>query len=464
MLGRRLACTLSEVIRSSVRTIVLGLALSGCGATTVASPTPTQPGGSGTAAAPPAPTSPTAAPSPVTGPASAGAVADAGTLYLLGDDDQIYRYDGPTGSIDPRWARSTFGPRTSSGVYALGREGGAELLGWDGAKTAIECGARFVTSIVPGIGCASVGDDGVSVQLVGERSARRILPADWGASAPILSPDGRRIAVVRAIERRPPGPGMDPGLAALWVIEPDGRSHEVYRPAGRGVLSAPQWSPDGTKLIVRQTDTTSASFAADLLGISTVLIDLGTATSRSLGATRSETWSRDGRLAFVRGGYRMTWYGKQLWMVDRDGGEHRLAGDTHRVALAPAWAPRDEIAWVDGPATELGDGDGYIDGRGAGQRTAVIRRAGTDRPVACADGRVVEGVAWSNDAAKLLLLCRKPGREERPLELWLYRLADDTATPLVTNLPSDRVARGFGFYGAQPPLTVIAAWSLAASR
>lgn len=453
---------MSEVTRSSVRTVVLGLALIGCGATSPASGI--LPAGSDTASTSRAPASPSAAPAAVTRPASAGAVADAGTLYLQGDDDQIYRYDGATGSIDPRWARSTFGPRTSSGVYAVGREGGAELLGWDGAKAAIECGGRFVTSIVPGIACASVGDDGVYVQLAGERSARRVLPSDWGASAPILSPDGRRIAVVRVIERRPPGPGMDPGLAALWVIDPDGRPHEVYRPAGRGVLSAPAWSPDGTKLLVRQAETTSASFAADLVGISTVLIDLGTEASRSLGATRSETWSRDGRLAFVRGGGRMTWHDKELWVVEADGGEHRLAGDTHRVALAPAWAPRDEIAWIDGPATERADGDGYVDGRGAGQRTAVIRRAGTDRPVACAAGRVVEGVAWSDDATKLLLLCRTPGRAERPLELWLYRLADDTETPLVTNLPSDRLAGGFGFYGAQPSVIAIAGWSLAASR
>lgn len=398
-----------------------------------------------------------------TGPVSAGAVSDAGVVFVIGADDQIHRYDGSTGALAAVAGRSSFGPRTAAGVFIFGREGGAALLGWDGRTSDTTCGGRFVTSVTPGVGCTGLGDDGVYVQLGADAAPRRILPADWGAGATALSPDGLRIAVVRRLEQRPPGPGLDPGLSALWIIEPDGRPYEVYRPSAHAVLTAPVWSPDGTKLIVRQNESTSASFAADLVGIETVVVDLSTRASYVLGHARSETWSSGGALAFVLGQGRETWREKHLWVLYRDGRRDRVAGDAGRVALAPAWGPGDRIAWVDGPTSEAGDGDGYIDGAGAGRRVGIVGGLPA-RAVRCGAGRAVEGLTWSESGGALLLLCRKPGSDPRPLELWLYRLTTDTAIPLVTNLPSDRIAGGFGFYGAQPAISSVAAWSLALSR
>ncbi len=73
--------------------------------------------------------------------------------------------------------------------------------------------------------------------------------------------------------------------------------------------------------------------------------------------------------------------------------------------------------------------------------------------VQCDGGRVAEGVRWSSDGDALLLLCRKPGRDPFPLELWLYRLGDGTSAPLVTGLVgAPPQAAGFGFHGAQPSL------------
>jgi hypothetical protein len=231
------------------------------------------------------------------------------------------------------------------------------------------------------------------------------------------------------------------------------------------VLVTPVWSPDGTKAIVRQIESTSNSFAADGVGISTILVDLVTGASRSLGVTRSETWSADGRLAFVRGAGRMTWWDKELVVLEPDGTQQRVSAavDPARVALAPAWGPRGEIAWVSGPAVEDYSGAGYVDGAGAGQRVGAIRASGRDDQITCAVGRVVEGISWSSDGEKLLVLCRKPGHDPRPLELWLHRLKDGTSAPLVTGIGSDDLARGFGFYGAQPSLSTVAAWSLATS-
>ena len=397
-----------------------------------------------------------------TAPASAGIVPDAGIVFVAGADDAIYRYDGQTGALDPIWARSTFGPLTQNGVYVLGRHGGAELLRWDGTKADATCGTGFTVSIVPGIGCASVGTDGVYVQLAGEPRVRQVLPHDWGAGSPVLSPDGRRLLAVRSLEQRP-GPGMDPGLSALWLMEPNGKLREVYRPVDRGVLTTPVWSPDGTMAIVRQIESTSNSFAADGVGISTILVDLVTGASRSLGVTRSETWSADGRLAFVRGGGRTTWWNKELVVLEANGTEQRLSAtiDPARVALAPAWGPHGRIAWVSGPAVDDFNGAGYIDGAGAGQRVGVVRANGRDDQITCASGRVVEGISWSADGERLLLLCRKPGNDPRPLELWLYRLKDGTSAPLVTGIGTGDPAGGFGFYGAQPNLSNVSAWSLA---
>ena len=56
--------------------------------------------------------------------------------------------------------------------------------------------------------------------------------------------------------------------------------------------------------------------------------------------------------AVIRGGGRLTWWEKELWVVERDGSERHVtfAGNQARVALAPAWGPHGELAWVSGPA------------------------------------------------------------------------------------------------------------------
>lgn len=92
----------------------------------------------------------------------------------------------------------------------------------------------------------------------------------------------------------------------------------------------------------------------------------------------------------------------------------------------------------------------------------MIDEGGQQREIGCGGGRVVEGVRWSATGNELLLLCRKPGQDARPLELWLHRFSDGTTVPLVTNLVGPGPATGFGYYGAQPHITALAAWSLGA--
>jgi hypothetical protein len=260
---------------------------------------------------------------------------------------------------------------------------------------------------------------------------------------------------------------MDPGQSALWVRETDGRLRELYLPPGQGVLSDMRWSPDGKFALVWQIGSTSNSLAADGVGISALLVNVDTAKVVDLGVvmSRQPQWGPDGSLAFIRGAGRMTWEHKELVVRRPDGREQVMhaPSDFSRVALAPAWDPAGgRLAWVSGPSVPSSySGDGYVDGLGAGQRTAVIDGGGrsAQSEVRCGEGRVVEGVRWSNDGTALLLLCRKPGRDARPLELWLYRLADGSSAPLIRGLVSDPMAGGFGFYGAQPSLFSIVAWS-----
>lgn len=401
-------------------------------------------------------------------PASAGVVPEAGVLYVRGADDGIYRYEGATGALTRVWAGSTFELETTAGTYVVGRHGGATLLRWNGTTAKLPCGMGSNVSVAANGACASAasaGPYGAYVKLPGGSDAREILPASWGAAAPSWSPDGSRLLLVRQLARRPKGPGTDPGLSALWLMEPTGELHEIYRPAPRGVLVEPRWSPDGVRSLVRQIETTSESMAADGAGITTILIDVATGKSTPLGTVMNDwwAWGPAGQLALVRGAGRYSWSNKELLVRGPDGSEQVVdpMGGARRVALAPAWGPQGQLAWVSGPTSADGDGGGYIDGRGAGRRVGMIEDHGQREQVACRDGRVVEGIRWSADGAKLLLLCREPGNAGLPLELWLHRLADGTSVPLVRGLLSHPQSGGFGYYGAQPSLFAVAAWSLA---
>jgi hypothetical protein len=86
---------------------------------------------------------------------------------------------------------------------------------------------------------------------------------------------------------------------------------------------------------------------------------------------------------------------------------------------------------------------------------AVLDTAAGSVRMTC-PGLVTEGVRWAADGRAVLLLCRMPGVEQHALQLW-YAPIGGTAKPLVTGLGD----LGFGYYGAQPSLLDMTAWSLA---
>ncbi|TMC77102.1 MAG: hypothetical protein E6J09_08295 [Chloroflexi bacterium] len=422
------------------------------------SSTPTPP-----ASAAPSPTPPRGAP-----PVSTGVAPEAGVLFVTGADDWIYRYDGATGDLRRVTRHARLGLVTRDGAYAEGLEGGLVLLRWDGTVETVDCGpGRFQTMTVSGACLSFVAQDSrpVWVRLPNETTARLLLPGDWGAGQIALSPEGRRVAVLRS----KPGTSFDARAHnALWIIDADGTPRRLYEPKEpNAFLFSFAWSDDGRWLTVWEQPIISNSAMADgdrLLLVDTTdgkVIDLG----KTLVARGWLRWSPDGRLAFVRGGDRQTWLGKQLVIRSPDG-TVRVITDGDHVGLAPAWVPGPGgtlgLTWVEAP---VGDGNGgaYVAGTGAGARYGVLsndlRGPGRQLPFA----GIVEGLRPSGDAALTLVLVRRPsppGRDEYgALELWLTKPpAGGTSTQV--RLIAGLGDLAFGYYGFQPSLFALVAWSL----
>ena len=466
--------------------VATALLLASCGPPVTSGTAPVTQAPDGVATAASASPSASASASPMatavsgTRPLSAGAVPDAGVLYVQGTDDQIYRYDGLSGRLEAVSGKSVFAHETPFGAQILGRHGSADLLRWDGKIESSICGPGTVVAIAASGSCAYRGGDGsLLVRLRGEPAPRVALPADWRWGSVEWSPDGKRLALTRSLA----GSTLATRAHnALWLIDlVDGSARELYRPPGdEPYVATPRWSRDGIYVAFWQYPIVSASVGAD--GVALFLVHAATAGLRELGKTLIHPdwlqWSSDGRLAFVRGGGRESWLGKQIVVRERDGTEG-VASAADRSALAPAWEEgHGRLAWVEAPSGPGLDGAQYMNGTGAGDRRAVIASTDGKSEIRCSGvppgesgvppgespHRVVEGVRWSLDGSALLLLCRIPGREAFPLEVWLYRLngTAPVAVPLVTKLAGGSVVgtgAGFGYYGAQPSLFSLVAWS-----
>ena len=399
---------------------------------------------------------------------SAGVAPGAGVLFVAGADDWIYRYDGSTGDLRRVTRHARIGLATREGAYAEGLEGGLVLLHWDGTVETVDCGpGRFQTMTASGACLSYLVQDSreVWVRLPNETTARLLLPGDWGAGQIALSPEGRRVAVLRS----KPGTSFDARAHnALWIIDADGTPRRLYEPKEpNAFLFYLAWSPDGRWLTVWEQPIVSNSLMAD--GDRLLLVDTTDGTVIDLGKTLVARgwlrWSADGRLAFVRGGDRQTWLGKQL-VIRSPNGTVRVITDDDHAGLAPAWVPGAGgtlgLTWVEAP---VGDGNGgvYVAGTGAGARYGVVsddlRSPGHRLPFA----GIVEGLRPSGDAALTLVLVRHPsapGRDEYgALELWLMKppgSGTSTQVRLITGLGD----LAFGYYGLQPSLFDLVAWSL----
>ena len=414
----------------------------------------------------------TSTPSAGAAPVSVGAMADAGVLYVWGADDGIYRYDGATGALVRVWGMSALSSETAYGPYVLGRHGGITLLHWDGATEAKCPGGSFAAISTRGT-CAFTGAGGDSAVYVdrGIGGVQMLLPADWGAGSYAWSPDGLELVIVRSERRTDPVPALEPSSRnTLWHLDRRGALTKIFDSSNAmSFLYGLKWSFDG-RVAFWENATTSNSIAADGGATTLHVVDVHTRANVDLGTTLGSRawaqWSVDGRLAFVSGGGRETWGNKQLVVLERDGTRRIVAGDlgqiggSARAAIAPAWQPifgtPARLAWIEGPAGGIGASPDYFRAVGPiAQRVAVLETLNGRSQVTC-PGLVTEGVRWSADASAALLLCRAPGVEQHALQVW-YAPIGGTPRALVTGLGD----LGFGYYGLQPSLFDVVAWSLA---
>ena len=409
----------------------------------------------------PSPTATPGGPAPV----SAGAVPAAGVLYVWGADDGIYRYDGATGALTRAFGMSSLAREGADGPYVLGRHGGLTLLRWDGSIEQQRCGSGSYAAISSRGECAFTGAGvDTAVYVDHGNGPQLLLPADWSASGFVWSPNGAELAIIRTAVKPEPVRAHQ----TLWLLDRQGALTTLYDSASAtSFLFGVKWSTD-RRVSFWESATTSASLAADGVLTSLHVVNVDTRVAIDLGTTLQDRdwaqWSDDGRLAYVSGGDRATWHLKQIKVLLPDGHVETVAGDGalhpgpgSTSAVAPVWqAGRgipERLAWIEGPAAEIDASSNYFRGIGpTARRVAVLA---PDVRIEC-PGLVTEAARVSADGRSALLLCRVPAVEHHALQLWYVPLGG-TPRPLITGLGD----LGFGYYGQQPSLLSITAWSLA---
>jgi hypothetical protein len=437
----------------------------------------------------PLPSSPAATPSPspspsatpATSPVSAGTVPDAGILFISDYDPPdgqqsaqagLYRYDGTTGALTRVDAVPfAIGPAIAhdgpAGAYLRGPNGRWDLLRWNGTRasdsefTACQSEpnlfASFCTVTRGGVGIGYGTHTGACspqpafVRYPGDARGRPIL-ADLCVQAAWASDDGRTI-LARALAKTGQvggacelaGPDGTCYRVEAWVLA-DGTPRKLQ--ALSDLAGDIAVSPDGRSAVVPQPS-----------GL--VLVDLASGSAAPLGRSYgSPQWSKDGRLAFVRGARSEPWIDKTIVVATPGGSSREIQGGP--VGLAPVWDPAGRrLAWIASRSAAEGTADqiaaDLLAGRGVGDRRVLMSDlSGDPEEIRCGEG-VAEGVRWSHDGSALLLLCRRPGLRTNAFDLWLYPLGlpGGHVYPLVRGL----TLGGFEMSAMAPSLLNVTGWS-----
>ena len=195
-----------------------------------------------------------------------------------------------------------------------------------------------------------------------------VLAAAGSASAAseLPAPAGK-IAFSRAV----PGSPSD-----IWIMNADG-SNLRQATCGTRFDLAPAWSNNGQQLAFFSpvTLTTQSLYVIDARRLAEPCLNREGAL---LTGGRFVSWSRDGRIAFDRGGAGR----RDIWVTDRDGAETDLTGDPGAPQLDPTretradWSPDGKrLVFAKGPAEEENNEDIYVinaDGSGVIQLTCDL--------------------------------------------------------------------------------------------
>lgn len=212
------------------------------------------------------------------------------------------------------------------------------------------------------------------------------------------SPDGRSIAFVADQEPTPEEEkrqkdrddaivvDRDFRFARLWILDVDGRSKRMLA-TGEGVVSDPQWSPDGKRLAYVSTATPRAD-DGQLTDVFVIETDSG-ATPRKLvtnpGPDNSPRWSPDGSTIALQQGDSGKVRQDRLTVVSAEGGTPRPVanGFTYNVAQV-AWSPDGRSLLFSAPT------------RTTTQLYVVPAAGGTPRALTNLQG-TWNGLSWSKD-------------------------------------------------------------------
>ncbi len=163
----------------------------------------------------------------------------------------------------------------------------------------------------------------VIVNRAGERLRTIRLPGN--SSGPRWSPDGTRIAF---------STGLTGGRADVWVVDSDGRLHDLTE--GRsGANTLASWSPDGNRLLISRASSQTAAHSLWTIDPSGGSLTKVRIPLEHLDAANAD-WSPDGRtIVFAEWSDLPDFEG--IYTVGIDG--KRLRRLTNGYDDSPAWSP-----------------------------------------------------------------------------------------------------------------------------
>ena len=207
------------------------------------------------------------------------------------------------------------------------------------------------------------------------RRARRLTRGTRAELQPAWSHDGRVLAFTSAgrVDVVPPSPSRG---STIFVVDRDGNGLRRVT-----AVHSHTWGPDGTRLALARGDAI-------------YIADVATGKARRLTRGTKPSWSKRGRIAFVRDR-------KALWTINARGGQPRLLLQANNDPRPDGRDPAPERAYVDSPSwSPDGRQIAFIDGRvpdqerGAVERVHVADARGRTRRTYDAD---ISRPSWSHD-------------------------------------------------------------------